>query len=115
MHTFRHGSSAPSPRHGWQVAPFPVPWRSYLLPFIFLELLSKVILLLLGDVIIEFRSRSRIGVGEAVELWRLSSETCRYCEASKLQWPRDGSSVLGKSIYYSVVFRRMEGSAWKRS
>jgi hypothetical protein len=54
MHTFRHGSSTPLPRNGWYVAPFSVPWCSYLLPSVFLEPFGEVILLLLGDVVIEF-------------------------------------------------------------
>jgi hypothetical protein len=54
MHTFGHGSSTPLPRNGWYVAPFSVPWCSYLLPSVFLEPLGEVILLLLGDVVIEF-------------------------------------------------------------
>jgi hypothetical protein len=54
VRTFCHGSSAPLPRNGWRVAPFSMPWCSYLLPSIFLELFCEVVLFFLCNVFIEF-------------------------------------------------------------
>jgi hypothetical protein len=93
-----------------------MPWRPYLLPFILLELLCKVVLLLLRDVVVEFGGRPRIAIVVviSVELGCLGSEGGRDCEAAILQLSRDRSRVLGESIYPSLVFWRVESGAWER-
>lgn len=83
--TLRHRSSAPLTRNRRRVAAFSVPWRPYLLPLVFFQLLFEIGLLLSRNLVVELGCWPGVGIVVAIELLAFGSEVVVCgCEASKL-------------------------------